>query len=173
MVVCITLKQEHRLNKYMEYICLPVCQCQILWDFKLMQACHKMDPTNILKHHLKNIIHLYIYIYTIFTYAYDEISEYNSNNPARRKKGKVRWGFEESNSRGCNRLIIQIEKHNVCLSPACIFSCQQVFSIHTCNHYLHTAGLPQWNTVPCCDHGVLHGLESNIAFSRKTKTKWV
>lgn len=79
-------------------------------------------------------------------------------------------GFEDSHSRGCNRLVSQIEKHNVCLSPACIFSCQQVVSMHTCNHYHHTAGLPQWSTVACCVHGVLRGAGSEIVFSGKTKT---
>lgn len=79
-------------------------------------------------------------------------------------------GFDDSLSRGWNRLVSQIEKHNVCLSPACIFSRQQVVSMHTCNHYHSTVGLPQWSRVACCVHGVLCGAGSEIAFSRKTQT---
>lgn len=103
----------------------------------------------------------------IFPYVY----EYRSLNIIIRfQRGrKVQVGFEDSNSGGCNRLVSQIEKHNVCLSPACIFSCQQVVSMHTCNHYHHTAGLPQRSIVACCEHGVLRSAGSEIVFSGKTK----
>lgn len=97
------------------------------------------------------------------------MSEYGGSKT---ETGKVQSGLEEWNSGGCNRLIIQIPKHNVCLSPACIFSCQQVASTHTCNHYLHTAGLPQWNTCHAVSMVCCMDQEEAVNSLGKEKRKW-
>lgn len=76
------------------------------------------------------------------------------------RQRSVQVGCDESNVKGTTDLSSGVikKKKFVCLFASCILSCQQVPSVYTCNHYLHTAGLSQWNTPAHGEHSVLHGL---------------
>jgi len=91
--------------------------------------------------------------------VYKVMSEYNNWNAAVRRN-QCRWYLMNHTLGGVTDSSFRIKNRLFVLCATCILSSQQVVSMHTCNHYLHTAGLPQWNPQPCCEHSVPHGLES-------------